>query len=42
MEGEEIKDASHMFKMRNKVMAGYKDAIHINKTVWKAMENPCH
>ena len=33
MQAKEIKDASYMFKMRNKVRAEYKDIIHIYKTV---------
>ena len=39
---EEIKDALHMFKMRNKVRARDKDVIHIQKTVWKSLEDFIH
>ena len=42
MKAEEIKDAPNMFKMRNKIRAGYKDIIHIYKTVWKALDNLIH
>jgi len=42
MEAEEIKDTSHMFKMRNKVRAVYEDIIHIYRTVQKALENLIH
>ncbi len=31
-----------MFKMRNKIRAGYKDIIHTYKTVPKTLENLIH
>ena len=36
---EEIKNGSHMFKMRNKVRAEDKDIIHVHKTVSKSSED---
>ena len=42
MVAEEIEDTLHMFEMSIKARAGYKDVIHIHKTVRKALEDLIH